>query len=118
MFSTPCSSIVDTSAIGRGAIPEIMSMFRSLANVMVDECLIYGIEPDALLVCFCRIIDFPPFRFAGDPDSSSGGGIDSLAVRPCWIGWLGIGGTSGSVERRDGHGGRRAGGGCAGGCAL
>src|SRR5882762_8679513 len=36
-FSTPCSFIVDTDATWRGAMPDIMSMSRSLAIAMLDE---------------------------------------------------------------------------------
>jgi hypothetical protein len=72
-FSPPCSSIVDTSSIGWGVMPEIVSIFRSLAIMTVDEYLINSIEEDVLLVCFCCIIDFPPSRFACDPGSSNGG---------------------------------------------
>lgn len=51
----PCSFIVDTNAMGRGTMPEIMSLYSNLAIAMLDECLLDkqcgGRTPCQFLLC-------------------------------------------------------------------
>ena len=56
-FSTPCSFIVDTNAMGRGTMPEIMSLYINLAIAALDECLMSsdgGGRTSYLFLLCCR----------------------------------------------------------------